>query len=73
MNGNLGMATVLLDACVPVWLAKELVGVEVETARNAGFDALSDGELLDAIDGRFDVLVNEIGTSPSNKEFPIAR
>ena len=53
------MVKVLLDACVPVWLAKELegVGVEVETARNAGFDGLSDGELLDALEGRYDVLV----------------
>ena len=51
------MIKVLLDACVPQWLRKELANVEVETAHFAGLDHLSDSELLAAIEGRFDVLV----------------
>jgi predicted nuclease of predicted toxin-antitoxin system len=48
---------VLLDACVPHWLRKELTGYEVETARFAGLDHLSDTDLLAAIESRFNVLV----------------
>jgi hypothetical protein len=51
------MKRVLLDACVPHWLRKELPGFEVETAFFAGLDVISDSALLDAIEGRFDVLV----------------
>jgi predicted nuclease of predicted toxin-antitoxin system len=51
------MVRVLLDACVPHGLRKHLSGVEVETAYFAGLDQISDGALLDAIEGRFDVLV----------------
>jgi hypothetical protein len=48
---------VLLDACVPHWLRNELTGYEVETARFAGLDDLSDTDLLAAIESRFNVLV----------------
>jgi predicted nuclease of predicted toxin-antitoxin system len=51
------MTRVLLDACVPHWLRKHLTGAAVETAHFAGLDHLSDSALLDAIEGRFDVLV----------------
>jgi predicted nuclease of predicted toxin-antitoxin system len=51
------MARLLLDACVPHWLRKELTGSEVETAHFAGLDKLSDTDRLSAIEGRFDVLV----------------
>ena len=51
------MIRVLLDACLPHWLRKDLPGLDVETARYAGLDHLSDTELLTVIDGRFDVLV----------------
>jgi len=48
---------VLLDACVPQWLRRELTEFDVETAQFAGLDQVPDGELLVAIEFRFDVLV----------------
>ena len=51
------MVRVLLDACVPQWLRHELGEFEIETARYARVDKIPDSELLDAIEGRFDVLV----------------
>ena len=51
------MVAVLLDACVPHWLRNRLTEFDVETAHYAGFDHLLNGELLTAIEGRFDVLV----------------
>jgi hypothetical protein len=51
------MVRVLLDACVPHWLRRELTELDVETAHFAGLDQLSDTALLDAIEGRYDALV----------------
>jgi predicted nuclease of predicted toxin-antitoxin system len=51
------VAKVLLDACVPHWLRKELAEFEVETAHFAGLAHLSDSELLAVIEGQFDILV----------------
>jgi predicted nuclease of predicted toxin-antitoxin system len=51
------VAKVLLDACVPHWLRRELGEADVTTARYAGLDELSDSQLLAAIEGRYDVLV----------------
>jgi predicted nuclease of predicted toxin-antitoxin system len=51
------MVRVLLDACVPHWLRRELTEFAVETAHFAGLDHLSDTDLLDAIEGRYAVLV----------------
>lgn len=48
---------VLLDGCVPRQLAKELSRYEVRTAPEMGWGDLDDGPLLDAMAGRFDVLV----------------
>ena len=48
---------VLLDGCVPRRLAKELSVHEVQTAPKMGWGNLDDGPLLDAMAGRFDVLV----------------
>jgi hypothetical protein len=48
---------VLLDACVPYDLRHEIVGHAPTTARYAGLSALSNGALLDAMAGKFDVLV----------------
>jgi predicted nuclease of predicted toxin-antitoxin system len=50
------MTRVLLDACVPHWLRRHLIGAAVETSHFAGLDNLPDSALLDAIEGRFDVL-----------------
>lgn len=51
------MRRVLLDACVPQWLWKELGEGEVTTARFAGLDTCSDTQLLAAIEGKYDVLI----------------
>jgi predicted nuclease of predicted toxin-antitoxin system len=51
------MVRVLLDACVPHRLRKELTEFDVETAHYAALDHLFNGALLAAIEGRFDVLV----------------
>ena len=48
---------VLLDACMPERLRLSLQGLEVQTARFARLDSQLDRDLLDAIEGRFDVLV----------------
>ena len=51
------MVKVLLDACVPRRLQNGLNEFHVETAQQAGLDQLPDGDLLAAIDGRYEVLV----------------
>jgi len=51
------MPAVLLDACVPQWLRRELGTTDVTTAHYAGLDQLSDSALLTAIEGRYDILV----------------
>jgi hypothetical protein len=48
---------VLLDACVPKGLRKSLPGHEVRAAPEMGWGDLDNGELLDARNGLFDVLV----------------
>jgi predicted nuclease of predicted toxin-antitoxin system len=48
---------ILLDGCVPRRLAEELSMHEVSTAPKMGWGDLDDGPLLDAMAGRFDVLV----------------
>lgn len=48
---------VLLDACVPESLRHHLPGIAVETARFAGLQGLLDSRLLDALEGRFNVLI----------------
>jgi predicted nuclease of predicted toxin-antitoxin system len=48
---------VLLDACVPRRLARDLPGHEVRHATEMGWSDLDDGPLLAAMAGRFDALV----------------
>lgn len=48
---------VLLDACVPRRLGRELPTHEVQTAPKMGWGDLDDGSLLVAMAERFDVLV----------------
>jgi len=48
---------VLLDACVPWQLSRELRDHEVRTASEMGWDDLNDRPLLDAMAGLFDALV----------------
>ncbi|MGE0697846.1 MAG: DUF5615 family PIN-like protein [Hyphomicrobiaceae bacterium] len=51
------MVKVLLDACIPHRLRRMLGELDVETAQHVGLDRISDGALLAAIDGTYDVLV----------------
>jgi predicted nuclease of predicted toxin-antitoxin system len=53
---------ILLDACVPKRLAKELSAHEVRTAPEMGWGNLDDGPLLDAMSGRFDALITVDGS-----------
>ena len=48
---------VVLDACVPQPLRNAIQGHDVYTARYVGLSLLGDAELLNAIEGRYDVLV----------------
>ena len=48
---------VLLDACVPKRLARELPGHDVRAATDLGWADLDDGPLLDVMGTDFDVLV----------------
>lgn len=51
------MIKVLLDACVPHRLRRSLTEFEIVTAQSAGLDQTSDGALLTAIEGKYDVIV----------------
>ncbi len=48
---------VLLDACVPKRLGKELAGHQVRTVPEMDWADLDDGPLLDVMSGHFDMLV----------------
>ena len=49
---------ILLDECLPIDFRHDLVlGGHVETASFAGLGGISNGSLLDAMRGRFDVLI----------------
>jgi len=48
---------VLLDACVPSGLRRSLPGHEVRTAAEMGWGDLDNGDLLEAMQDRFDALV----------------
>lgn len=66
---------VLLDACVPQDIRHELKSHVVVTAGYAGLARLSNGKLLDAMVGRFDVLVTTDARLPSQRSLsgrPIA-
>lgn len=48
---------ILLDACVPRGLRGSFPGHDVSTAQELGWGDLDNGDLLDAMAARFDVLV----------------
>jgi hypothetical protein len=58
---------VLLDECVDWRLGRELAPHEVKTARQMGWTALKNGELLALASAHFDVFVPSIETCPFNK------
>jgi hypothetical protein len=49
---------VLLDECVDWRLARDIVGHDVKTARQMGWTAVKNGELLTLASEQFDVFVN---------------
>jgi hypothetical protein len=61
---------VLLDACVPRQLVRELEGHEVRTAIEMGWGDLDDQPLLDALDGLFDVFVTVDKRLPQQQRIP---
>lgn len=56
---------ILLDESLPKKLGLELVGHEVQTVQKRGWSGLSNGDLLRAASGQFEVLV----TGDRNLEF----
>ncbi len=48
---------VLLDECIDWRLARDIVGHEVKTARQMGWAAIKNGELLELASEHFDVFV----------------
>ncbi len=56
---------VLLDACVPRPLRQKLAGHDCKTAREMGWAALKNGDLLRAANAQFDVLI----TSDQNLKY----
>jgi hypothetical protein len=61
---------VLLDACVPRQLVRELEGHEVRTAIEMGWGDLDDRPLLDALEGLFDVFVTVDKRLPQQQRIP---
>ncbi|MBI3344344.1 MAG: hypothetical protein HY028_05750 [Gammaproteobacteria bacterium] len=59
---------VLLDGCVPKGLAEKLPIHEVRTAPEMGWGDLDDDPLLDAMAGRFDVLVTVDKSLPNQQQ-----
>jgi hypothetical protein len=55
---------VLLDECLPHPLRHDLSMFDTVTARFAGFAGLQNGQLLAAIEGRFDVFVTVDSSLP---------
>lgn len=51
------MKRVLLDECTPLPLGHFLKGVEILTVEDKGWKGLKNGELVDAAEGEFDVLI----------------
>ena len=48
---------VLLDECSPAPLKRELKNVDVYTVEEAGMKGLSNGDLIAAAEGKFDVII----------------
>ena len=63
---------VLLDECVDWRLSRELVSHEVKTARQMGWTALKNGELLALAATHFEYLSPSIETCPFNKTLSLS-
>lgn len=64
---------VLLDECVDWRLARDIVGHDVKTARQMGWTAITNGELLSLASESFDVFVTTDQTCPFNSIWPSLR
>lgn len=60
---------VVLDACVPGPLRNEIVGHEVVTSHYLGLSRFEDADLLNEIEGDFDVLVTCDRSIPWQNQF----
>ena len=56
-NGARPGVKVLFDHCVPRPFRRSLPGCHISTAREAGLDAVANGELFTAAEGQFAVLI----------------
>ena len=48
---------ILIDECLPVWLAKQLVGHPVRTVQQMGWSAMKDPELITLAEAEFEVFL----------------
>jgi len=48
---------VILDESVPIQTARFIIGHEVTTVQREGWAGIENGDLLNLVDGRFDVMV----------------
>ncbi len=60
---------VLLDNCIPERFGNLLTGHQVKSAVSLGWGGLPDNQLLDAMAGRFDVLVTVDKSIPKQQNF----
>ena len=60
---------IVLDACVPHPLRHDISGHHVATAHYLGLEALADTDLIDAIEGHFDVFVTCDRSIPWQNKF----
>ena len=61
---------VLLDECLPRQLASYLQGYRVETVTREGWSGLTDGALLDAAAGAYDVVITIDRSLAENAPLP---
>ena len=48
---------ILLDECTPHVLKRLLTGFEIETVQDLGWAGITNGALLELVEGHFDVLI----------------
>lgn len=48
---------VLVDECLPFWLARHLAGHDVKTVQQMGWSSLKDGEILNQAESKFEVFL----------------
>ena len=61
---------ILFDSCTPRPLRKYLIGHEVITAQELGWEALKNGELLRRVQAQFDVLISTDSNIEYQQQLP---